>query len=314
VEAVATVPLVATDLFAGGKAGLGHLSHAHFHPSAVVLGPALAPGHDLVSASALQGGHGRARLHVDTPGVVTVPRAAGVCIKAKGSTELAGATATAPCTRPAQHGACGETVARGACSPRATAQAFLAHAGGETLGPRALLAAGWTRFPGPMPAIGARKTPQRPPHHDGALQEREGTDAPRAALLHAGTACPTLGTHAGGVAACERQRTLLGAESLMDDAACWETEPHFETMAVHAHGFLLLAVRLSSMLRRILCLSMSDSQPLPIDRRCWPQTWRRAYCQSFSARVPHFQCQCLWGRPISPGRGTPALFSTQESE
>src|SRR2546422_943861 len=47
-------------------------------------------------------------------------------------------------------------------------------------------------------------------------------------------------------------------------------------MEVHEHGFLLLAVWISRIVRGILCLSMSDAQPLAIDLRRWPQTWRRA--------------------------------------
>ena len=69
------------------------------------------------------------------------------------------------------------------------------------------------------------------------------------------------------VSAYEMQRKLLGAEYLMDDAEFWETEPHFETMEVHEHRFLLLAVWISRILRGILGLSMSDSQPLALDLR-----------------------------------------------
>src|SRR5713101_809940 len=51
-------------------------------------------------------------------------------------------------------------------------------------------------------------------------------------------------------------------------------------MEIHAHGFLLLGVffwrGLSRILRGILRLSISGSQPLAIDLRHWPQTWRRA--------------------------------------
>jgi hypothetical protein len=72
------------------------------------------------------------------------------------------------------------------------------------------------------------------------------------------------------------QLKLLGAEYLTDDAKFWETEQHFETLEVHAHGFLPLGVWISRILRGILCLSMSDAQPLAIDLRRWPQTWRRA--------------------------------------
>src|SRR3989441_8878121 len=51
-------------------------------------------------------------------------------------------------------------------------------------------------------------------------------------------------------------------------------------MEIHAHGFLLLGVffwrGLSRILRGILRLSISGSQPLVIDLRHWPQIWRRA--------------------------------------
>src|SRR5882762_3028341 len=51
-------------------------------------------------------------------------------------------------------------------------------------------------------------------------------------------------------------------------------------MEIHAHGFLLLGVffwrGLSRILRGILRLSISGSQPLVIDLRYWPQIWRRA--------------------------------------
>src|SRR2546425_8155783 len=51
-------------------------------------------------------------------------------------------------------------------------------------------------------------------------------------------------------------------------------------MEVHEHGFLLLAVRISRMLRGILCLSMRDAQPRAINLRCWLHTGRRA-CSGF---------------------------------
>lgn len=144
VEAVDNVHLVAKDRFDGGKEGLGHISHDHFHPIAFVLGPALEPGNDIVSASALKGGDGLALIQVDHHCVVPVPLASGVCVNANGSTELAGATATAPVKRPAEHGACGETVALGKFSTRATAETFLSHSGVETLSPLDVLAEGCT--------------------------------------------------------------------------------------------------------------------------------------------------------------------------
>src|SRR5436853_7872480 len=50
-------------------------------------------------------------------------------------------------------------------------------------------------------------------------------------------------------------------------------------MEIHTHGFLLLGVWVSRILRGILCLSMSGSRHLAIDLRHWPQTWRRARIQ-----------------------------------
>src|SRR5437870_13315725 len=72
------------------------------------------------------------------------------------------------------------------------------------------------------------------------------------------------------------QRTLLWTESLTDNAKCWKTEQRFDTMGIHEHGFLLLALCSSRILRGIRCLSITGSQPLPIGLRRWPQTWRRA--------------------------------------
>jgi hypothetical protein len=72
-----------------------------------------------------------------------------------------------------------------------------------------------------MPALGALKTPQMQPQHDRVLQDGQVTEAPRAAFLHAGTACPTVGTHEMVVAAFKMQLKLLGAEYLMDDTEFW---------------------------------------------------------------------------------------------
>src|SRR5215510_7533857 len=160
------------------------------------------PGNHIVSVSAFKCGDGLAFFQVDDQRVVVMSLAPGVFIDTNGSTELAGAPATAPFKRPAKHGARGETVAMGEFATRAPAQAFLSHAGVETLGPLDLLAEGGTRFPGPLPALGACKTSQMQPQQDGALQDREVTDAPRAALFHARTACPTLRTHEIGRASC----------------------------------------------------------------------------------------------------------------
>src|SRR2546425_5989044 len=75
-------------------------------------------------------------------------------------------------------------------------------------------------------------------------------------------------------------------------------------MEIHAHGFLLLVVffwrGLSRILRGILCLSISGSQPLTIELRHWPQTWRRAIITSLSHKpvspIVHSAAvfPCLW--------------------
>src|SRR5437667_11628733 len=63
---------------------------------------------------------------------------------------------------------------------------------------------------------------------------------------------------------------------MMAKSQFWETEQRFDTMEIHEHGFLLLALCSSRILRGIRCLSITGSQPLPIGLRRWPQTWRRA--------------------------------------
>src|SRR5439155_20896030 len=96
------------------------------------------------------------------------------------------------------------------------------------------------------------------------------------------------GTHDGGVSAFEMQRKLLWTANLTDNAKCWETEQRFDTMEIHEHGFLLLALCSSSILRGIRCLSITGSQPLPIGLRRWPQTWRRADFLTRFHRSPAF--------------------------
>src|SRR5207245_1668633 len=129
-----------------------------------------------------------------------------------------------------------------------------------------------------MPAIGigALKAPYMQPQHDGELQDRQITDTPRSALFDLGATRLATGTHDGGVSAFEMQRKLLWTENLTDNAKFWETEQRFDTMEIHEHGFLLLALCSSRILRGIRCLSITGSQPLPIGLRRWPQTWRRA--------------------------------------
>ncbi len=108
--------------------------------------------------------------------IVVVALAPGVFINAKGSTELSGATTTTSFKGPAKHGAFGETIATGQFSARAPSQVFLSHSVVETLGPLDPLAEGRTRFPGPMWAIRALKSPQMQPQHDGTLQDGQVAD------------------------------------------------------------------------------------------------------------------------------------------
>jgi hypothetical protein len=80
------------------------------------------------------------------------------------------------------------------------------------------------------------------PQHDGELQDRQVTDAPRSALFDLGATRLATGTHDGGVSAFEMQRKLLWSENLTDNAKFWEIEQRFETMEIHEQGFLLLAL------------------------------------------------------------------------
>jgi hypothetical protein len=118
------------------------------------------------------------------------------------------------------------------------------------------------------------------PQHGGTLQDRQVAKAPQSALFDPGAARLASGTHDGVLSAFEMQRKLCGTKHLIDDAKFWETEQRFETMEIHEHRSLLLGVffwrGLSRILRGILRLSISGSQPLVIDLRHWPQIWRRA--------------------------------------
>src|SRR5437899_1600766 len=169
------------------------------------------------------------------------------------------------------HGALGEAVATGEFCAWTTPQACLSRLVGEALGPWHTRAEGRTRFPGAVVAIGALEPPHRQPQDDGRLQDGQGAEAPRPALLHVGAARLASATHEGLIAALERHIALRGATPLSKHTTCWETEHRFETMAIHAHGFLRLVVffwrGFSSILRGILCLSISGSQPLTIARR-----------------------------------------------
>jgi len=209
-----------------------------------------------------------------------VPLAPGVFVNANGSPELSGAAPTALFKRPAKHSALGEAVATGEFFAWTTPQEFLSHLVVEARGPLHTLAEGLTRFPGAVVAISALEPPHMQPQDDGMLQDGQVAEAPRSALLHVGAARLASGTHEVIIAALEMHIELLGAKHLRNHTKFWETEQRFETMEIHAHGFLLLVVffwrGLSSILRGILCLSISGSQPLTIELRHWPQTWRRA--------------------------------------
>src|SRR5438128_2340622 len=123
------------------------------------------------------------------------------------------------------------------------------------------------------------------PQHGGVLQDGQIAEAPWSALFDAGTARLASGTHDGVLSAFEMQLELFGAKHLSDDANFWEIEQRFDTMEIHEHRFLLLGgfyeKGSSRILRGILCLSISGSQPLAIELRHRPQTWRRA-----KTRVP----------------------------
>ena len=113
---------------------------------------------------------------------------------------------------------------------------------GEALGPWHTRAEGRTRFPGAVVAIGALEPPHRQPQDDGRLQDGQGAEAPRPALLHVGAARLAAGTHEVIRAALERHIELLGATHLRHHTQCWETEPRCDTMEIHTHGCLLLVV------------------------------------------------------------------------
>ena len=119
------------------------------------------------------------------------------------------------------------------------------------------------------------------PQHGGTLQDRQVAKAPQSALFDAGAARLASGTHDGVLSAFEMQRKLCGAKHLIDDAKFWEIAKRCEPMEIHEHRALLLGgfawQDSPSILRDILCWSMSASEPFGIGPRHWPQTWRRAY-------------------------------------
>jgi len=80
------------------------------------------------------------------------------------------------------------------------------------------------------------------PQDDGMLQDGQVAEAPRSALLHVGAVRLAAGTHEVIIAALERQSALLGAKHLSNHTQFWETEPRFDTLEIHASGFLLLVV------------------------------------------------------------------------
>src|SRR3989441_3664532 len=277
-EAVNHLYLLTKEGFDGRRVRLGHIQHDDFNLIAFGLRTTLKPGDDILGTSSLEGRNGLASVQVDNQCVITMPLAPGILINATGSAKRARAAPPTPLKGPAKHGALRETIATGEFFARASSQVFLSHLAVEPFGPLHMLAEGLTRFPRTMPAIGigALKAPYMQPQHDGELQDRQVTDTPRSALFDLGATRLATGTHDGGVSAFEMQRKLLWTENLTDNAKCWETEQRFDTMEIHEHGFLLLALCSSRILRGIRCLSITGSQPLPIGLRRWPQTWRRA--------------------------------------
>jgi len=222
-EAVNHLPLLAKEGFDGRRVRLGHLQHDDFNPIAFGLRTTLKPGDDIFGTSSLARRNGLASVQVDNQGVVAMPLAPRLLINAKGSAKLAWATTPTPLTGPAKDGALRETIATGEFLAWAPSQVFLSHLAVEPFGPLHVLAEGLTRFPRTMPAsaIGARKAPSMPPQHDGELQDRQVTDAPRSALFDLRATRLATGTHDGGVSAFEMQRKLLWSENLTDNAKFW---------------------------------------------------------------------------------------------
>src|SRR5574341_961517 len=146
----------------------------------------------------------------------------------------------------------------------------------QAFGPLRPSPKGGTRFPGTMLATLTGKAPHMQHQHDRMLQDGQVADAPRSALLHLRAARLASATHDGRGAAFEMHLQLLGGKHLIDDAKFWEIEQRFDPMKIRQHGFLRLGGWIPRIVRGILCLSMSASEPLVIGPRHWPQTWRRA--------------------------------------
>src|SRR5712691_2207079 len=280
-ETVDAVHLIAKALLEGSGVRLGHLQHHHCDSGQFLLRTASAPRHDIVGTSALQRHERRALVPIDHQGVGAMPLAPGVCINADDAAELAGTPTTTSFTRPAEHAACGEAVTTGACLARTPPQQCLSHLVGEALSPRCTCAERLALLPGSVLASAARKAPHMQPQHGGPLQDRQGAQAPQSALFDAGAARLASGTHDGVLAAFEMQLKLCGAKHLSDDATCWASAQRCDTMEIHAHRALLLGgfswKDSPRIVRDIRCVSMSASEPLVIEPRHWPQTWRRAH-------------------------------------
>src|SRR5436190_24039338 len=140
-------------------------------------------------------------VHVDNQCVLTMPRAPGIRINAKGAATRAWAATPTPLKGPAKHGALRETRATGEFFARASSQVFLSHVAVEPFGPLHRLAEGLTRFPRTMPAIGigALKASYIQPQHDGEAQERAITDTPKTTLVDPGATRLVTETHHAGV-------------------------------------------------------------------------------------------------------------------
>ena len=167
-EAIDHLHVVAEDRLDGAEERLGHIQDDDFNQVAFGLRAAGEPGDDILSLSPFEGRNGVSAVQVDNQRIVAVPLTPGILIHPNGSVELARTATTAPLKGPAKHGARGETIATGQFVARTPPQAFRAYLLVETPRPLRPLSEGFTRFPGVMPAPGARKTPQMQPQHDGA--------------------------------------------------------------------------------------------------------------------------------------------------
>jgi hypothetical protein len=69
-------------------------------------------------------------------------------------------------------------------------------------------------------------------------------------------------THEVIIAALERQIELLGAKHLSNHTKFWETEQRFDTLEIHASGFLLLYHLKNSWLKTLAMTDCHDKGKL----------------------------------------------------